>query len=322
MRIAIDIMGGDFAPKMNIEGAILAAKELENVKLILVGDETHAKPFLKENLPNIQLLHTSEIITAHDDPVSSVRRKKNSSLVIAGKLIREGKADAMVSAGNTGALVAMGILIIGRVQGFERPALAQLIPTYDGNDVLVLDLGANIDAKPENLIQYAKMGSIYVNKMKGVTNPRIGLLNVGTEKGKGNELVRTTYNMLLKEELNFVGNVEARDVLKGHCDVIICDAFSGNILLKSFEGVIETFFSLFKKQVNKNLITKVATLALLPTLRSFKKKMDYREFGGAPLLGIKGVCIKSHGSSNSTAIKNAINQAQKLVANNYINFIK
>ncbi|NQX71558.1 phosphate acyltransferase PlsX [Paenibacillus alba] len=322
MRIAIDIMGGDFAPKMNVEGAILAAKELKDVELILVGDENQAKPYLKENLPNIQLFHTSEIITAHDDPVSSVRRKKKSSLVIAGNLIREGKADAMVSAGNTGALVAMGILIIGRLQEIERPALAQLIPTYDGNDVLILDLGANIDAKPENLIQYAKMGSLYVNKMKGVTNPKIGLLNVGTEKGKGNELIRTTFNMLLKEEINFIGNVEARDVLKGHCDVIICDAFSGNILLKSFEGVIETFFSLLKEQVNKNMITKIAMLTLLPTLRDFKKKMDYREFGGAPLLGINGVCIKSHGSSNSTAIKNAIIQAQKLVVNNYINFIK
>lgn len=232
-------------------------------------------------------------------------------MVVAGRMVREGEADAMISSGNTGALMTTGLLVVGRMQGIERPALAPMIPTLDDVGVLALDLGANMDAKPEHLVQYALMGSIYRNKVHGIAKPRVGLLNVGTEPGKGNELTKEAYPLLENlPGIHFIGNVEARDVLTGNCDVLVCDGFAGNILLKSLEGTAGALFALLKEQFSRSLKTKLGAAMLMPELRALKGKMDYKEHGGAPLLGLSGLVVKGHGSSDGNAVKNAVRQAR------------
>ncbi|MFE5320413.1 phosphate acyltransferase PlsX [Paenibacillus sp. NPDC056579] len=313
MRIAIDAMGGDSAPECNVKGALMAAKAWKDDDIVLIGDLNRMKPWLSEDLPNVHLVHASETIAGDDEPVQSVRRKKDSSLVVAGRMVRDGEADAMVSAGNTGALVAMGLFVIGRIKGIERPALAQLLPTMSGGHVLVLDLGAIMDPTPAQLLQNAWMGHVYMSKVLGIDNPRIGLLNVGAEPKKGNELVKTAYTLLQEQHFSFVGNVESRDVLNGVCDVLVCDAFSGNILLKSFEGALGAITSHLKEEFTRSALTKLAASIIRPGLTRFMKSMDYRQYGGAPLFGIDGVCIKSHGSSNADAIKHAVSTARSTV---------
>ncbi|WP_106766116.1 phosphate acyltransferase PlsX [Paenibacillus faecalis] len=321
MKIAIDAMGGDNAPQSTVEGAEAAAREWKDTEIVLVGDQGKIEPLLKERPSNLIVRHASEIIEPEDEPVKAVRRKKDASMVVAGRMVREGEADAMISAGNTGALMTTGLLIVGRMKGIERPALAPMIPTLDGKGVLALDLGANMDAKPEHLQQYALMGSLYREKVHGVSKPRVGLLNVGTEPGKGNELTKHAYPLLEQLPIHFVGNVEARDVMNGVCDVLVCDGFAGNILLKSIEGTAGTLFSLLKEQFSQSLKTKLAAAMMMPQLRGLKSIMDYKEHGGAPLLGLSGLVVKSHGSADGNAIKNAVRQARIAMQNRLVESI-
>lgn len=321
MRIAIDAMGGDHAPVSTVEGAIAAAKEWKDIEVILVGDEAVLAPLLSERPANLTIHHAGEKIEATDEPVKAVRRKKDASMVVAGRLVREGQADAMISAGNTGALMTTGLLVVGRMAGIERPALAPMIPTIDGKGMLALDLGANMDAKPEHLAQYALMGSIYRQKVHGIEKPRVGLLNVGTEAMKGNELTKQAYPLIEQQPIDFVGNVEARDVLAGVCDVLVCDGFSGNIMLKSLEGTAGSLFSMLKKEFTSSLKNKLAAAVLMPSLRNLKKVMDYKEHGGAPLLGLSGLVVKGHGSSDGEAMKNAVRQARIALKSNLIQSI-
>lgn len=316
MKIAIDSMGGDNAPNSIVEGALLAAKEWPDTDIILVGDEAKIAPLAAERLPNIRIVHADEVITADDEPVKAVRRKKNASMVVAGRLVKEKEADAMLSAGNTGALMATGLLVIGRINGVERPALAQMLPTINKQGVLVLDLGANMDAQPEHLLQYALMGHVYGRQIGGLDKPRIGLLNVGTEEAKGNELSKAVFPLLKEAPIHFIGNVEARDVLEGRCNVLVCDGFAGNIMLKAFEGASGMIFSALKREFTSSLVKKLAAAVLAPGLRGFRKQMDYREYGGAPLFGLGGICIKGHGSSDALAVMNAVRQARVFIQNN------
>jgi len=322
MRIAIDAFGGDRAPEINVEGAILAATEWSDLEIILVGDESRLRPLMDGRAPaNVRIEHAPDTIAADDEPVKAVRRKKDSSMVISGKMVREGRAEAMISAGNTGALMATGLLVVGRIPGIERPALAPMLPTLDGKGLLALDMGANMDAAPEHLLQYAVMGSIYRSKVHGLERPRVGLLNVGTEPMKGNELTKAAFSMLEQAPVHFVGNVESRDVLFGACDVLVCDGFAGNIMLKTLEGAASLIFTALKEQFMSSIATKLAAAVLKPGLAEFKKRLDYTEHGGAPLLGIDGLVIKGHGSSDATAIKNAIRQARQALQNGLVEAI-
>ncbi|MDF2668304.1 MAG: phosphate acyltransferase [Paenibacillus sp.] len=323
MRVAIDAMGGDHAPKAVVDGALAAVTEWSDIQIILVGDEARVKAeFGSRAIPaNITIHHAPDSIAADEEPVKAVRRKKDASMVVAGRLVREGQADAMISAGNTGALMTTGLLVVGRIKGIDRPALAPMIPTMDGKGVLALDLGANMDATADNLLQYAIMGSLYRSKVDGIARPRVGLLNVGTEAMKGNELTKLAYPLLEQAPIHFVGNVEARDVLNAQCDVLVCDGFVGNILLKSLEGAAGAIFTALKTEFTRSFFTKLAASILKPGLSQFKKKLDYTEHGGAPLLGINGLVLKSHGSSDANAFKNAVRQARIAVKSDLVHAI-
>ena len=324
MRIVIDAMGGDNAPESTVEGAIAAATEWADTQIVLIGDEAKLEPLLSQSgvrPANLTVRHASEVIGSDDEPVKAVRRKKDASMVVAGRMLKEGEADAMISAGNTGALMTAGLLVVGRMEGIERPALAPMIPTIDDVGVLALDLGANMDAKPEHLAQYGLMGSLYRQKVQGIESPRVGLLNVGTEPGKGNELTKHAYPLLEQLPIRFVGNVEARDVLTGACDVLVCDGFAGNILLKSLEGTAGAIFALLKEQFSSSLKSKLVAAVLMPELRGLKRKLDYTEHGGAPLLGLSRLVVKSHGSADGNAIKNAVRQARIAVQNQLVESI-
>lgn len=314
MRIALDAMGGDLAPRSTVCGALAAAKENSAITVVLVGDEQAIRSHMPGEMPaNIEIVHTTEIIEADDEPVRAVRRKKDSSLVVAVSMSGDKKVDAAISAGNTGALMTAGLLYAKRMEGIERPALAAYIPNRKGRVTLTLDVGANMDAKPAHLVQYAVMGSLYAEKVLGFERPTVGLLNVGTEEAKGNDLTKTVFPLLKEADLNFVGNVEARDVMEGACDVLVCDGFVGNVLLKSIEGAASTIFSVLKQEFTSSLINKVGAAILKPALVRFKKNMDYAEYGGAPLLGLGSPVIKAHGSSGEKAIKNAILSAARFV---------
>lgn len=322
MKIALDAMGGDHAPKAVVEGAMAAIKQWEDIHIILIGNEQEITPFLTKKSDRIHIHHTEEYIHSDDEPVRAIRRKKDASMVIAARMVKEQQADAMISAGNTGALMAAGLLIVGRIDGVERPALTADFPTMDGKGVLVLDVGANMDATPEHLRQYAIMGKIYAEKMWGVDRPRVGLLNVGTEDNKGNTVTKETFPLLKEASIHFVGNVEARDILQGVCDVLVTEGFTGNILLKSTEGTAAAIFDKLKTVFMASLLSKIATLLLKSGLRQMKKELDYAERGGVPLLGLDGVCMKAHGSSNATAFYNAIRQARNTVQKQVVPTIK
>lgn len=320
MRIAIDAMGGDHAPQSNIDGALAAAAEWKDVEIILVGDRAQIESLLNgQTLPaNVIIEHASEVINSDDEPVKAVRRKKDASMVVAGRMLKEGGADALISAGNTGALMTTGLLVVGRMEGIERPALAPMIPTLDEVGVLALDLGANMDSKPQHLAQFGLMGSLYRQKVQGIAKPRVGLLNVGVEPGKGNELTKEAFPLLQEMPIHFVGNVEARDVMSGNCDVLVCDGFAGNILLKSIEGTAGAMFSLLKEQFSKSFKSKMGAALLMPQLKALKKKLDYTEAGAAPLLGLSSLVMKSHGSSDGNAIKNAVRQTRIALENELV----
>lgn len=321
MRIAIDAMGGDHAPEQIVKGVAEAVKAFPTINFTLVGNEQEVKKYLTGN-ENITIIHTDEVIEATDEPVRAVRRKKSASMVLMANEVKEGRADACISAGNTGALMAAGLFIVGRIEGIDRPALSPTLPTIDGQGFVFLDVGANADAKPEHLYQYAIMGSVYAEKVRKITNPRIGLLNVGTEDKKGNDLTKHAFTLLKDAPINFIGNVEARDLLDGVADVVVTDGFSGNIALKSIEGTALAIFSMLKKELTSSLKSKLATAVIRHELRNLKNKLDYSEYGGAGLFGLKAPVIKAHGSSDQTAILNAIRQAKDMVEKQVITTIE
>lgn len=322
MKIAIDAMGGDNAPKAVVEGCIDAANEYE-IEIYLVGNEKEIEKLLNGISPakgKIHIVHADEVITGEDTPVQAIKQKKNSSMVVGLKMVKDGQCHAFLSAGNTGAFLAGSLLKVGRIKGIDRPALAPLLPTEKGVCMLI-DAGANMDSKPKNLLQFALMGSIYMEKVEGILSPRVGLLNVGTEEGKGNDLTKQSYELLKNSNLNFIGNVEARDIFSGVCDVLVCDGFAGNVVLKNTEGLASTIMSLLKEELMKTVVSKFGALLLKNSFKSFKKRFDYKEYGGAPFLGINGIMIKAHGSSDRKAIMNAIRQAKLLYDNNCIDRI-
>lgn len=312
MKLAIDAMGGDHAPKEIVLGAVRAVESFPDVEVILVGDEAQIKPLITAH-DRIKILHTDEVILGTDEPVKAVRRKKNSSMVLAAKLVADEEADACISAGNTGALMAAGLFVVGRIDGIERPALAPTLPTIGGEGFLLLDVGANVDAKPEHLLQNAIMGSIYVEKVRGVEKPRVGLLNIGTEEKKGNELAKQAFDLLKDAPIHFIGNVEARDLLEGVADVVVTDGFTGNMVLKTIEGTALSVFSMLKSTLTSSLKTKLAAAMIMPDLKGLKAKMDYSEYGGAGLFGLKAPVIKAHGSSDANSLFSAIRQAREMV---------
>ncbi|MYL28305.1 phosphate acyltransferase PlsX [Halobacillus halophilus] len=315
MKLAIDAMGGDNAPEAIVKGAVKAADTIDGLSITLVGDEAEIRPFLKDQ-PNVTVLHTTEVITSEDEPVRAVRRKKKASMVMAAAEVKEGRADGCISAGNTGALMSAGLFIVGRMPGVERPALSPTLPTMDGKGFLMLDVGANVDAKPAHLLQYAVIGSIYSENVRRINKPRVGLLNVGTEDGKGSDLTKQAFQLLKEAPINFIGNVEARDLLNGVADVVVTDGFTGNVALKTIEGTALTMFSMMKETFMSSWKTKIAAGLVKDDLRGLKNQLDYSEYGGAGLFGLASPVIKAHGSSNERAVLNAIRQACEMVEQN------
>ncbi|WP_226087348.1 phosphate acyltransferase PlsX [Mesobacillus sp. S13] len=321
MRLAVDAMGGDNAPREIVLGAMKAIEKYDDIHIVLVGDEKKIREHLTKE-ERIEILHTEEVILGTDEPVRAVRRKKTASMVLAAQQVADGKADACISAGNTGALMAAGLFVVGRIEGIERPALAPTLPTIGGEGFLLLDVGANADAKPEHLVQYAIMGSIYSEKARGIANPRVGLLNIGTEEKKGNELVRNTFELLKDADINFIGNVESRDLLEGAADVVVADGFTGNMVLKTIEGTAMSVFKMLKSALTSSFKSKMAAAVLKPDLTVLKNKMDYTEYGGAGLFGLKAPVIKAHGSSDANAVFNSIRQAREMVEKDVSGTIK
>ena len=319
MNIAIDAMGGDLAPKAVLEGVSLVLPELsKDVELVLYGDEAAIKSGLAElNITDapVKTIATSEVICCDEQPTLAIRRKKDSSMVRAIEAVANGEADCVLSAGSTGALLTGATLIIKRLKGVKRPALATVLPTLDGC-ALLLDCGANTDCKSDYLVQFAIMGSAYMKSVFGLKEPRVGLLNNGTEEEKGNELTKETHGLLKTAPVRFTGNCEARDVLSGEFDVVVCDGFDGNVVLKGTEGTAILMMSLLKQGLMMNLRTKIGALLCKPAFKQLKKKLDYTEYGGAPLLGVNGGVIKAHGSSNGKAFRSAILQGVKLISSN------
>jgi glycerol-3-phosphate acyltransferase PlsX len=316
IRIAIDAMGGDYAPFSVVAGAVLAQKAYgENVELILIGDQRRIEAELdnlKERDLPIKIVHANQIIDMAEEPAESVRRKPDSSIVVGLALQKKGEADAFISAGNTGAVMAASLITLGRLKGASRPAIGAFFPTESGA-ALVLDVGANSECKALNLYQFALMGATYFSKMFAKGNPRVGLLSIGEEKSKGNELTIASHKLLLSADINFIGNLEGRDILKGKANVIVCDGFVGNIILKFAESIDSFLGELVRRQVSVNLLAKIGAFLLKPAFKDLKKNLDYAEYGGAPLLGIDGVCIICHGGSSPKAIKNAVGAAQAMV---------
>jgi glycerol-3-phosphate acyltransferase PlsX len=310
--IALDAMGSDRAPKPEIEGAIQAARHY-GVRVALVGPEEALRAELTRHsvaagLP-IEIVHASEVITMDDKAVQAVRAKRDSSLRVGLRLVREGRAAGFVTAGNTGAAMATAKMVLGAIPGVDRPALAAVFPTAIGTVAILLDVGANVDCKPQNLEQFAVMGEIYFRSMFGTRRPRVGLLSIGQEETKGNELTREAFQLLRHLPLNFVGNVEGRDLYSGDVDVMVADGFVGNVALKTSEGVANLVRATLKETLKATITRQVGYLLSRSAFADFKKRLDHTEYGGAPLLGVKGVCFITHGSSNANAIKNAIRVA-------------
>ena len=310
--VALDAMGGDYAPEQTVQGAVNAVRSSSDIKVILVGKEERLKEELYTKCgysgDAIEIVNATEIIEMGDVPTSAIKNKKDSSLVVAMKLVRDGKADAVVSAGSTGAILVGGQLVVGRLRGIKRPPLAPFVPTTKGFSLL-LDCGANVDARPEHLVQFAQMGSIYYENVMGKKNPTVGILNIGTEEEKGNQLVKDTKPLLEQcGTINYVGSIESREIVRGAVDVIVCEAFVGHIVLKFFEGLTLTLFDSLKQGLMSSLRSKIGTLLVKPALKGLKKQFDTSSQGGAPLLGLKGLVVKAHGNSTSKEIEIAIKQ--------------
>lgn len=311
IRVAVDAMGGDHAPQEIVKGAVEAVNSQKQLKVYLVGQETAVQAELQKyqyDSSRIEIVNATEVIEMAEPPVQAVRTKKDSSIVVAMKMVKNGEADAFVGAGSTGAVLVGGQGIVGRIRGVERPPLAPLLPTEKGASLLI-DCGANVDARPSHLVQFAKMGSIYMENIMGIRNPRIALVNIGAEEEKGNALVKETFPLLKEcKELNFIGSIEARDIPSGYADVIVCDAFAGNIILKLYEGVGSTLISMVKKGMMTSLRSKIGALLVKPALKETLKRFDTSQYGGAPLLGLKGLVVKTHGSSKAAEVRNSILQ--------------
>lgn len=322
MKIIVDAMGGDHAPQVPVEAAARAVKELD-IDIILVGDKEVVENELKKHEYDenrIEIVHAPEVISNHEEPAKAVRSKKGASVVVAANLLKNGEGDAMLSMGNTGALLASGLLIVGRIKGILRPALGTVLPTAQGPKLLI-DAGANTNCKPENLVQFGIMGSVYMENIHKIDKPKVGLVSNGEEEGKGDELTKASYPKMADAPFNFMGNIEGRDIMEGSADVMVCDGFVGNVILKTVEGMGHVISSMLKGMFMKNLKTKIGALFVMDGVREFKSMMDYREYGGAPLLGTKKPVIKGHGSSDAVAAFNAIRQAKMFVSTDVINGI-
>jgi len=321
MRIALDAMGGDYAPTELVKGAVEAGRAYPDLNIALVGQPEAIKACGHELPPNVTIYPATEVVGMDEHPATAVRRKKDSSIVVATRLVKEGKADAVVSAGSTGAQMAAALLGLGRIKGIERPAIATILPTAAGGK-LMLDVGANANAKAQHLYQYAVMGSIYAAKILNIANPKVGLLNIGSEETKGSELSLAAHELLKKAPVNFIGNIEGRDVPQGVADVIICDGFVGNVVLKFAEGMAVTLFEMIKAQLMVTPLRKLGGAMVKPGLKEVARVLDYSEYGGSPLLGVDGISIVCHGSSKAKAVRNAIKVAGECAASGYLAEIK
>jgi len=315
VKVALDAMGGDFGPKVTVEGAVKASQE-HKIEILLVGDEELIKKEferLNHSKAKISIINASEAI-GMEEGLYSIRRKERSSIRIGAQLVKDGEADALVSAGNTAAVVYISKRVLGALKGIDKPALSLLVPTLKGLTLLV-DVGASVNCRPRHLEQFAIMGHIFMENVLGLKRPRIGLMSVGEEESKGNELTKEAFERLQASPLNFIGNVEGKDIYSGKADIIVSDGFTGNVALKVSEGVIETFFYMARNELMKNIFSKVGFFLMKRNLKKIYKKFDYAEYGGAQLLGINGVCIIGHGRSNPTAVKNAVRLAKDFVTN-------
>ncbi|PTE68928.1 phosphate acyltransferase PlsX [Staphylococcus devriesei] len=307
VKIAIDMMGGDDAPGIVLDAVEKAVNDFKDLEIILFGDEKQ----YTLNHERITFRHCSEKIEMEDEPVRAIKRKKDSSMVRMAEAVKNGEADGCVSAGNTGALMSVGLFIVGRIKGVARPALVVTLPTINGKGFVFLDVGANADAKPEHLLQYAQLGNIYAQKIRGIAQPKVSLLNIGTEAAKGNTLTKKAYTLLSEDNsFNFEGNIEAKTLMEGQTDVVVTDGYTGNMILKNIEGTAKSIGKMLKETLLSSFRNKLAALALKKDLNTFSKKMDYAEYGGSVLLGLNGTVVKAHGSSNARAFYSAIRQAK------------
>ncbi|MGL4451577.1 MAG: phosphate acyltransferase PlsX [Sarcina sp.] len=325
MRIAIDAMGSDNSPAAEVQGSIDALKEFSDIEIIMAGKTAQLEAELSKytyDKSRITIVDATEVISPNEEPVRALKQKKDSSLVKALNLVKSGECDAVLSAGSTGAFLAGSTLIVGRIKGIKRPALAPVMPGKNG-PFMIIDAGANVDSKAPFLIQFAKMGEIYFKTVMDVKSPKVGLINIGAEEHKGNELTKEAHQLLKAEgDINFVGNVEPREVSEGNVEVLVCDGFVGNTVLKMYEGTAKTILTMIKDEIMSSFLSKVGAIFLSSTFKSLKKKMDYKEYGGAPFLGVNGICIKAHGSSDAKAFKNALGQARRFHNNGLIEKIK
>src|SRR6266511_4910553 len=316
-RIALDAMGGDHAPDENIRAALIAAREYP-VEILLVGKQEvlseRLKHFGGSNVPHIEIVDAREVVEMDDTALAPIRKKRNSSIRVCANLVKEGRAAAMLSAGHTGAAMTSAYMVLGTIEGVSRPALAAILPNAKDHTVL-LDVGANVDSKPAYLREFAVMGHFYAQMVFGIEEPRVGLLSIGEEEGKGNELTKETFRVLKETGLNFIGNAEGRDVYNGNADVVVCDGFIGNVVLKASEALGEMITRTIREELMRNLRRKIGGLLAKSAFDELKARMDYSEYGGAPLLGVKGGCIVCHGRSNAKAIKNALRVAREFSLN-------
>lgn len=322
IKIAVDAMGGDFAPKEPVLGAMEAVKKYSDLEIVLYGDETKIREYLTDET-NITIKHCDEFISMDEkDPAMSIRKKKGASLVVAMKDAREGVVEGVVTAGPTGAVISGGLLVVKRIKGFQRPALGPILPTVSGKNTILLDVGANADCKPEYLLQFAQIGSIYSESVNGVKNPKVALLNIGEEESKGTQLQLDTFKLLQDSNLNFVGNIEGKQILSGDVDVIVTDGYSGNIALKTMEGSLKAISGVLKQELKSSLGGILGAVLASKKLKNMKKRFDPSEVGGAVLFGLQAPVIKAHGSSDSVALLNAIKQARNTVEGNVVGKIK
>ena len=331
MKILIDAMGGDNSPDEIIKGCVQTVDELES-EIILIGDESkinekvkdfYGKDSIAEVNPKLTVKNASEVISNHESPTEAIRSKKDSSMVVGFKMLKDGEGDVFISAGSTGAFMAGGLLLVGRIKGIDRPALCPILPSHSGKGFMLIDSGANTNCRPNNLLQFAQMGSVYMKNVKHIENPVVGLLNIGAEEGKGNDLMKETYIKLDEDEsINFYGNVEGRYMFGDDVDVVVTDGFTGNVALKTIEGMGLMITKLLKEELTKSWWSSFLTLLLKPYLKKFKKRMDYSEYGGALLLGIKKPMVKCHGSANAKIVKFTLHQAEEFAKNNVVQGIE